>query len=84
MKTRGTMKKKQEQLIVTFHTTSAAMELEKRCHEENIPGRLFPVPRSLTADCGIAWRSDVQEETRLKTLLEADSIEISGICTLLI
>lgn len=78
------MRQKQEQLVVTFHTTSAAMELEKRCHEENIPGRLFPVPRSLTADCGIAWRCDVQEEPKLSAILEKDAIEVSGICTLML
>ena len=79
-----TMRQKQKQLVVTFHTTSAAMELEKRCQEKGIPGRLFPVPRSLTADCGIAWRCDEQTEQMLRELIETYAIEVSGICTLML
>ena len=29
--------------------------MEKLCRERNLPGRLAPTPRSVTADCGIAW-----------------------------
>ena len=72
------MKQKTKQLVVTFHTTSAAMELEKRCRENDLPGRLFPVPRSLTADCGIAWRCEPSLEQPLLALIDSYGIEISG------
>ncbi len=42
--------------VLTFHTTAAAMELEVVCKQNGIPGRLVPVPRRLSAGCGIAWR----------------------------
>lgn len=42
-------------LIVTFHTTTDAMAMEKMCKEQNIPGRLIPVPRALSAGCGLSW-----------------------------
>jgi len=42
------MREKAMRLIVTFHTTSAAMAMEKYCKEENLPGRLIPVPREIT------------------------------------
>ena len=45
-------------LILSFHTTAAAMETERVCAAAGIPGRLLPAPRQLTADCGIAWASD--------------------------
>mgnify|MGYP002748009001 CR=1 FL=1 len=42
-------------LVVTFHTTAAAMAMEALCKEQSLPGRLIPTPRELTADCGMAW-----------------------------
>ena len=32
------------------------MAWEKRCIAEQIPGRLIPLPRELSAGCGLAWR----------------------------
>ena len=49
------MRKKELKLIVTFHTTVDAMAMEKRCKEEGIPDRLIPVPRAISAGCGLAW-----------------------------
>lgn len=28
----------------------------KHCEAERIPGRLIPLPRELSAGCGLAWR----------------------------
>ena len=50
------MREKKNYRIITFHTTSAAMAMEKYCGENHINGRLIPVPRQLSADCGLAWR----------------------------
>ena len=50
------MRKKKPYQILTFHTTSAAMAMELYCKEHGIPGRLIPVPRELSAGCGLAWR----------------------------
>ena len=49
------MRKKKPYQILTFHTTSAAMAMELYCKEHDIPGRLIPVPRELSAGCGLAW-----------------------------
>ena len=49
------MREKEEKLIITFHTTSAAIAMEKHCKANGLPGRLIPVPRSITSDCGMAW-----------------------------
>ena len=51
------MREKEEKLIITFHTTSAAIAMEKHCKANGLPGRLIPVPRSITSDCGMAWAS---------------------------
>jgi hypothetical protein len=50
------MREKKLYTVITFATTTAAMMMEARCGEKNIPGRLIPVPQSITASCGLAWR----------------------------
>lgn len=64
-----------QRLIVTFHTTSEAMAAEFACKREQIPGKLIPVPRTLSAGCGIAWMSEPQEQSRMEQLLERRQIE---------
>ena len=46
------MREKKLYLIITFHTTAAAIAMERLCRDKGLPGRLIPVPRELTADCG--------------------------------
>ena len=50
------MREKHQYIIITFHTTSEAMAMEKLCTHMGIPGRLIPVPREITAGCGLSWR----------------------------
>ena len=65
------MRKKELKLIVTFHTTADAMAMEKACREDNIPGRLIPVPRSITAGCGMCWSAPPEAQAELEATLEA-------------
>lgn len=51
------MRKKELRLVVTFHTTADAMAMEKACKEHEVNGRLIPVPRAISAGCGLAWLS---------------------------
>jgi len=62
------MREKKPTLIVTFDTTTAAMALEKFCMERRLPGRLIPVPREITAGCGLAWKAPPEDR---KTLADA-------------
>ena len=55
------MRKKELKLVVTFHTTADAMAMEKTCKEKNAPGRLIPVPRAISAGCGLAWCAALEE-----------------------
>lgn len=49
------MRNKENRLVITFHSTTEAMEAEKRLKELGVPGRLIPIPRQLSAGCGLAW-----------------------------
>ena len=50
------MREKHPFIVLSFQTTVAAMEWEKRCMETGIPGRLIPLPREISAGCGLAGR----------------------------
>ena len=69
------MIKKQLWLVVTFHTTAGAMAMERKCRAAGIAGRLIPVPRSITAGCGMAWRSAPGDRSRLEELLQGTDSE---------
>ena len=72
------MREKQECVVVTFYTTAEAMATKKLCQEKQIAGKLISAPRSLSADCGIAWRSDMEDRDILKTALTEAGIEFAG------
>ena len=70
---------RRECVIVTFYTTAEAMATKKLCIEKNIPGKMISAPRALSADCGIAWRSDAGCRELLKISLDEADIEYAGI-----
>lgn len=69
------MRKKELKLIVTFHTTTEAMAMEKMCREKEIPGRLIPVPRVLSAGCGLSWCAQPGEREEIGFAMELAGIE---------
>ena len=50
------MRIKRSYIVLSFRTTLEAMEWEKQCHVRQVPGRLIPLPREISAGCGLAWR----------------------------
>jgi len=72
------MRVKQLRLIVTFHTTTAAMAMEKVCAEQGVPGRLIPVPREITAGCGMAWSAPPDARDAIEKAARVAGIEIDG------
>ena len=78
------MRPKTLKLVVTFHTTAAAMAMEALCKVQNLPGRLIPTPRELTADCGMSWRAEVQDRAALAALTKAEGLETDDFYELLL
>ncbi len=72
------MKKKELKLVVTFHTTADAMAMEKACKGKS-EGRLIPVPRELSAGCGISWCASLTERSNLEQILTDAGIEYEEI-----
>ena len=69
------MRKKELRAVFTFQSTTSAMAMEKLCKERKMEGRLIPVPTSITAGCGLAWRTNLQAKEALIQLMEDQQIE---------
>lgn len=69
---------KEEKLIITFHTTAEAMAMEKSCRERQLPGRLIPVPREISAGCGLSWCTDPAAEKRIFAGMREAGLEAQG------
>lgn len=69
------MRKKILKLVITFHTTADAMAMEKVCKEQNLSGRLIPVPREISAGCGLAWCAPLEEREEIVTVMEKRGID---------
>lgn len=65
--------------IVTFPTTAGAMAMEKACAAEHVPGRLIPVPRSVTAGCGMSWMAPQKSRESIEQLVVRRGLQISGL-----
>ena len=69
------MRKKELKLVVTFHTTADAMAMEKACKEQNVPGRIIPVPRAISAGCGLSWCADLEDREQIVSMMKESGIE---------
>lgn len=78
------MRAKQLKLIVTFHTTTAAMAMEKACNAAGIPGRLIPVPREITAGCGMSWKAEPSDRAALEAFVAEKGITVAGFYELML
>ena len=73
------MIKKEMKLVITFYTTTDAMAMEQACKESGADGRIIPVPRAISAGCGLAWCAKVESERDLRILMEEKNITFQEI-----
>ena len=69
------MRKKELRLVVTFHTTADAMAMEKACKEYQVPGRIIPVPRAISAGCGLSWCASLEDREQITDMMRKARIE---------
>jgi len=72
------MRERRPRLVVSFHTTAAAMAAERLCREHGLEGKLISVPRSVTSDCGLAWSAPTELREALEALLSENGVEAAG------
>lgn len=62
-------------LYISFHTSAEAMATEKKAKLNNIKGKLVPLPRRISASCGMAYETDISSKDLIKRILEENDIE---------
>ena len=70
---------KQKYAVITFHTTTGAMHMEKVAKENGAKGRLIPVPRVISAGCGLSWREPVDNKEFVLDLIKDNEIEMDEV-----
>lgn len=55
------MRLKALKTVIAFYTTTDAMKTEAVMKKAGIEGRLIPVPRQMSASCGIAWSMKTED-----------------------
>ena len=75
MLTAEALKKKELKLVITFHTTADAMAMEKECKKVGAQGRMIPVPRSISAGCGLSWCAPLECREELKNVMQGIGLE---------
>lgn len=78
------MIKRTNKLVITFFTTTDAMAMEHFCKAEGMPGRMIPVPGTISADCGLAWCAPPESEAPLRSLMDRRGIPTQGVYQCLI
>lgn len=78
------MRERSEKCVVTFRTTAAAMAMESACKAEGLPGRLIPVPRSVTAGCGLCWAAPPASREALEELVIRKCLDVDGIYAIIL
>lgn len=73
------MLKKTEKLVITFHTTTDAMAMEQLCKANGAEGRLIPVPRVISAGCGLCWCAAPASEPQLLLLMQRGGIAFQAV-----
>lgn len=73
------MSEKSLRIIITFHSTTDAIMFEKYCQNKNIEGRLIPVPRAISASCGLCWSAPENEKERIDIAVSSEMLRISEI-----
>lgn len=73
------MRRKTPKTVVTFATTHDAMAVEAAAREGGIPGRMIPVPSTISAGCGLAWCAPAEKRDELERALAARNLPFESV-----
>ena len=63
------------QVMVNFRIDEEVKKnMEQACKERQADGRLIPVPRAISAGCGLAWCAGLESREMLKNVMESIGI----------
>lgn len=68
--------------ILTFSSTHHALRAEELIEEQNIELDIIPIPREITAECGLAIRVSYEQKEQVEEILTNNKINMAGIYSL--
>ena len=68
------MRLKEDCVVITFASTTDAMAAELFFNKKALRGRLIPVPTSITAGCGMAWKAPAEDRDVLLAALSCEGL----------
>lgn len=71
-------------LVISFNKTIDAMAFEEYCLKNSVNGRLIPLPKEISAGCGLAWKCDVDNQKETEKALSNLSIKCDKMTKLII
>ena len=78
------MREKHLWLIISFDTTTVAMAVDALCRQEGIPGRIIPLPKEVSAGCGLSWRTEISQRPVMEALFQRENIVPGGMHEILL
>lgn len=78
------MIEKKLSLVISFNKTVDAMAVEEYCLKNNVSGRLIPLPKEISAGCGLAWKCEVSQVDEMKNVFSELKIDIDKMTELVI
>lgn len=71
-------------LVISFNKTTDAMSVEDYCLKNAVGGRLIPLPKEISAGCGLAWKCDISQVGEMKKVFSELKIDIDKMTELVI
>lgn len=68
------MLKKELHLIITFRDTVMAIRMEKAMKEAGLPGRIIPLPGTISAGCGLCFMAPLEARAALEQEMKRQDI----------
>lgn len=65
--------------VILFSSVHFAIQAEKLIKEKGISGKLIPVPRHLSSDCGVCLRVPWEKREEILFLLQQAGVRIEGV-----
>ncbi|SHI94780.1 Protein of unknown function [Dethiosulfatibacter aminovorans DSM 17477] len=65
--------------VMTFKSVSYSIKFEKRMKENGMDVKLIPVPRSISASCGMCGRFECSQRDEIERICGENKIQYEGI-----
>lgn len=77
-------RKKVATAVASFHTTTDALAFKQAAAHEGLRGHLAPIPRQLSAGCGMAWLEPEAPAAALGEIARRHNVELEQATELLL